>query len=467
MAIKAQQLTPFITALTAALGSDNVLTDPSECLTYGYDNSRYVGQPDAVAFATTHEQVVTIVKLCNEHLIPLTVRGRGTGTPGGAVPTSGGLVLSLERMDQIIRIDPANRLLVAEPGAINQQIQDYAKQHGFFWAPDPSSANYCTLGGNLGYNSAGPRAVKYGSCRENTLGLLAVTGIGETVHTGVYTTKGVVGYDLTRLLIGSEGTLAIITEAILKLTPLQPKKRTMRAIYCDVDSATNAVANIMAQPFTPCALEFIDQKSLELVRQYNDLPIPAKAKALLIIEIDGSEEELQSADQTISNAVASDQLIEFAIAKTEQEVQQLWQARKALSPTLRHIAPKKINEDVVVPVAQIPEFIAGTYQLSQHYQIPIVNFGHAGNGNIHVNLLIDPSNSLHNQNAEQCLSDIFTLVLKLNGTLSGEHGVGIDKRTFIAREIPPSTLQLMQAIKRVFDPNGILNPGKIFPDAQN
>lgn len=446
------------------LGKDGLLTDKTDCWAYGYDNSRRHALPDAVAFPQNHEQVRDLVRLCFTHNIPVTARGRGTGTTGAATPVKGGLVLSFERMDQIVKIDPANRAMVVQPGVTNKAVQDKAKEHGFFWPPDPTSSEYCTVGGNLAYNSAGPRAVKYGTPRENTLALKAVTGTGEEIETGTYTTKGVVGYDLTRLLIGSEGTLAIITEATLKLTPLPESKKTIQAVYQDIDSATKAVANIMAQPLTPCALEFIDHKAIEMIRNYSQADLPKNAGALLMIEIDGQQDFMPQAIEKIKQSASNNGLVSFIAAETEEEIMALWDMRKSLSPALRNIAPKKINEDVVVPVSRIPALINGLEQLSDKYQITIVNFGHAGNGNIHVNLLMDPDDPIQMKNAQDCLDEVFDLVLKLNGSLSGEHGVGIEKRDFINREINPVTLELMKKIKNQFDPNGILNPDKVFPD---
>lgn len=453
----------FLDTLRECVGTDNLLTDEGECWNYGYDNSRRHVLPQAVAFATTHEHVLKIVRLCNQHQIPLTARGRGTGTTGASVPLQGGLVLSLERMDKILRIDPDNRLMVVEPGVTNQTVQDAAAEHGFFWPPDPTSAAFCSVGGNLAYNSAGPRAVKYGTPRENTLGLRAVTGNGEELRTGTHTTKGVVGYDLTRLLIGSEGTLAIITEAVLKLTPLPEIKSTLRAIYRDIQTASQAVAAIMAQPVTPCALEFIDHAALDMIRDYSDAELPEQAGALLMIEVDGSASSIDAAVESIRKAASNDGLLDFMVAQSKDEVSALWATRKALSPALRKIAPKKINEDVVVPVSRIPELISGLEKLSTQHSIKIVNFGHAGNGNIHVNLLVNPDDPVEMQAAHACLDDVFTLVLELEGSLSGEHGVGIEKRDFIDRELDPVALQLMQAIRQQFDPNGILNAGKTLP----
>jgi len=453
----------FITAIKKVLPAEQVLTDPADVWSYGYDNSRRHEVADMVVQPSTHEQVHKIVLLCNEYQVHLTARGRGTGTTGATVPLKGGVILSTERLTKIIKVDPANRYIVVEPGVTNQQVQDAVKEHGFFWPPDPTSSAYCSIGGNLAYNSAGPRTVKYGTPRENTFGLRAVTGLGEEIRTGVYTSKGVVGYDLTRLLIGSEGTLAIITEATLKLTPLAESKRTIQLLYADIESAAKAVSAIMAQPTIPCALEFIDGNAIDMIRKYSEVTFPENTGAMLMVEVDGSEVQLDSAVEDIKKASNSNALIEIKIAKSKEEVDALWATRKALSPALRTIAPKKINEDVVVPVSHIPTLIRGLEKLSEKYNIPIVNFGHAGNGNIHVNLLFDPDNEIQNNNAHLCLDDVFDLVLKLDGTLSGEHGVGIEKRDFVDREIEPVTLALMKRIKKEFDPNLILNPGKMFP----
>ncbi len=449
--------------LAELAGPGALVTDPADCWPYGYDNSRRQALPQAVVFVTRTEQVQEVLRLCNEIGVPVTPRGRGTGTTGATVPDRGGIVLSFERMDRIIRVEPKDRIAVVEPGVLNEDLQSAASAHGFFWPPDPTSAAACTIGGNLAYNSAGPRAVKYGTPRENTLGLTAVTGAGEVIRTGVLTTKGVVGYDLTRLIIGSEGTLALITEATLKLTPLAEARRTLRAAYADVHAAAAAVSAIMAQPVTPCALEIMDGAAIATVRRYTDLPLPDEAGALLMIEVDGPAACIEAAAQAMAEAARNPGLVELRLARDAAEVEALWKARKALSPALRHLAPKKINEDLVVPVSRMGEFIEGLATLSRRHGIQIVNFGHAGNGNIHVNLLLDPDRGDDLVRAHACLEAVFDLVIALGGTLSGEHGVGLEKRDYVGREIGPATLALMRAIKRQFDPNGILNFGKGLP----
>lgn len=442
---------------------DQLLTQPSECWSYGYDNSRQHHLPDAVAFPKSHEQVLKLIQCCFEHDIPVIARGRGTGTTGATVPIHGGLVLSLEKMTRCIEVNATNRLMIVEPGITNQQVQDIAGKHGCFWPPDPTSGQFCTIGGNLAYNSAGPRAVKYGTPRENVLGLKAVTGDGREIRTGVFTTKGVVGYDLTRLLIGSEGTLAVITEATLKITPQAEAKATLMAVYQSIHGAAQAISSIMSQSVIPCALEFIDHNAIKMIQHYSPGILPVAAGAILMIEVDGSANAIQYDVEAIKKAANNATLINIQVAQTAEEVSQLWRARKALSPALRKIAPKKINEDVVVPVTRIPDLIAGLEKLAEHYQIQIVNFGHAGNGNIHVNLLINPDDPDEMERAKQCLEQVFDLVLKLQGSISGEHGIGLEKQPYIDRELNPVALEIMKKIKTQFDPKGILNPGKIFP----
>ena len=363
----------------------------------------------------------------------------------------------------LIEIDAENRYARVEPGVTNQALQDAAAEYGLFWPPDPTSAGISTVGGNLAYNSAGPRAVKYGTPRENTLGLTAVTGTGDTLRTGTLTTKGVVGYDLTRLLIGSEGTLALITGATLKLTPLAESRRTLRALYRDIHSAARAVSAIMGQPVTPCALEFMDRAALEMVRSHEDPGLGGETGALLMIEVDGAAHCIDEAARAVAVAARNEGSLEVEVASNLQEVERLWRVRKALSPALRNVAPKKINEDVAVPVSRLPELIGGLEALAAGHGITIVNFGHAGNGNIHVNLLVDPDDSEEMRRAGSCLEAVFALVLELGGTLSGEHGVGLEKRDFVASEIDPVALDLMRRIKRQFDPAGILNPLKALP----
>ncbi|GFZ92754.1 FAD-binding oxidoreductase [Dyella caseinilytica] len=450
----------LLETLHTTFGPNACSTADAERLAYAYDNSRRNALPDAVVFARTHEQIEKLMQACREHHVPVIARGRGTNTTGATVPVDGGVVVSFERMNRILRIDPDNRFAIVEPGVLNGDLQRALAPHGFFWPPDPTSSPWCSIGGNLACNSAGPRTVKYGSPRENTLGFRAVAGTGEGFRCGTYTSKGATGYDFTRLLIGSEGTLALITEATLKLTPKPSGLRTLRAMYRDVSSAAHAVARIMAQPVTPCALEFIDDVALKLARDHGGDSVPLGG-AMLMIEVDGEPETLPSAVEAVSRAARGDGLEALHVAQTAEETQALWSARKALSPAQRTISPNKINEDVVVPVSHLPELVNGIRQLSQKHDVLIVTFGHAGNGNLHVNLL--PRDDAERERAHACLTEVFALVISLQGTLSGEHGIGLVKREFMPLALPPSTLGLMRSVKAAFDPDGILNPGKLLP----
>jgi D-lactate dehydrogenase len=449
-----------IDRLRAIFPGEAMTTDAAECLSYGYDNSRRHAQPDAVVFPTAHEQVVALVGECREARVPIVARGRGTNTTGATVPLQAGIVVSFERMNSILRIDTDNRMAIVEPGVLNGDLQTALATHGFFWPPDPTSSAYCSVGGNLACNAAGPRAVKYGSCRENTLGLRAVAGTGEDFRSGTYTTKGATGYDLTRLLIGAEGTLALITEATLRLTAKPAAKRTLSATYRDVRSAAAAVARIMAQPVVPCALEFLDDQSLRMSRAHGGHDVP-DAGALLVIEVDGNDAELDHAADAVAAAARGDGSLDVRVAKNARDTEMLWAARKALSPALRSLSPNKINEDVVVPVSRLPDLIDGLRGIAKRHDVPIVSFGHAGNGNMHVNLL--PRTDDEQRRADAALNEVFDLVISLDGTLSGEHGIGMAKREYLSRAIDPNALALMRRIKAQFDPEGILNPEKLLP----
>jgi D-lactate dehydrogenase len=452
----------LLRTLAAALG-DGFRTDAGERLTYGYDNSRRQALPDAVALPTTREQVVALVRACRMHRVPVIARGRGTNTTGAAVPTAGGIVVSFERMRRIVDVRPGDRCAVVEPGVLNGDLQRALQPHGLFWPPDPTSADFSTVGGNLACNAGGPRAVKYGASRDNLLALTAVTGTGALIHCGSATTKGATGYDLPRLLVGSEGTLALIVEATLKLTPLADARRAVRARYRDVESAAAAVARLMAQPATPSMLEFMDGDAVRLARTVGGADLPADTGALLMIEADGDARTLPHVVEALIRAAQGDGCLEALPADDDDARERLWAARKALSPALRSLAPGKINEDVVVPVSRIPALVAGVRAISRERALPIVCFGHAGNGNLHVNLMYDPADADQHTRAQAAMGEVFALTLSLGGTLSGEHGIGLAKRDFMPQAIDAPTLAMMRAVKAAFDPDGILNPGKLLP----
>ncbi|HAV73077.1 MAG TPA: FAD-binding oxidoreductase [Stenotrophomonas sp.] len=453
--------TAFVATLHALLGEDGWRTDHRALEAHAQDNSWRHTRPAGVAFPRDREQVVALVRACRDHRIALVARGAGTGTTGAAVPIEGSIVLSFARMNRILAIQPGDRCAVVEPGVLNGDLQQALIPHGLFWPPDPSSAEICSIGGNLACNAGGPRAVKYGTSRDNVLGLVAVTGAGELITCGGPYTKDATGYDLTHLLVGSEGTLALIVEATLKLTPLPVTQAGLRVLYRDADAAAQAVSRLMAQPVVPTRLEFMDARSLELLRR-NGADVP-EAGAMLLVEADGDHDTLPYLLQALAAAAEGDGLIALDVAMEGSARETLWAARKALSPALRSIAPGKINEDVVVPVSRIPALVAGVQALSAEFELPIVTFGHAGNGNLHVNILYHPDDAEENARAHAALPRVFALTLALGGTLSGEHGIGLAKRDFMAQAFTPATLAAMRAIKAALDPDGILNPGKVLP----
>jgi len=451
-----------LSELRSLLGAGAVLDDPAECLAYGYDNSRRQALPEAVALPTTREHVVALVRWARAHRKPLVARGRGTNTTGASVPVAGGVVVSFERMNRILDIRPGDRSAVVEPGVLNGDLQAALRPHGLFWPPDPTSAPYCSIGGNIACNAGGPRAVKYGATRDNVLALTAVAGHGELLRFGAATSKASTGYDLSRLLIGSEGTLALIVEATLRLVPVAPQRRVLRALYRDVDSAAQAVSRLMAQPVTPSMLEFMDADCVRLARDAGGAVLP-EAGALLMIEADGDGRSLDDAVAALRRAAEGEGCLEALDAVDAAQSEALWAARKALSPALRGIASGKINEDVVVPVSRIPDLVARVGDISRRHALRIVCFGHAGNGNLHVNILYDAADAAQSARATEALAEVFAVTLSLGGQLSGEHGIGLAKRDFMPQALEPATLEAMRAIKRVFDPDGILNPGKVLP----
>jgi len=457
--------TPLPAALDAALSEllgDGWLTDPDARRRYGEDNSRRYALADGVALPRTREQVQAIVRLCREHGVPIVARGSGTSSTGAAIPYAGGVAVSFERMNRILRIEAGDRYAVVEPGVLNGDLQAAIAAHGLFWAPDPASADVATLGGNLACNAGGPHAVKYGATRDNVLGLQAVTGTGDLIVCGSVTTKDATGYDLTHLLIGSEGTLGLIVEATLRLLPKPPRRASLRALYGNVTQAAAAVSRVMAQPVAPAMLEFMDHACIRLAREVGGADIP-DAGALLMIEVDGEHETLPHALEAVASAAAGDGLIALDEAPDEAARERLWAARKSLSPALRTIAAGKINEDVVVPVSRIPDLVGGVEKMAAEFDLPIVAFGHAGNGNLHVNILYDPQDGDQTARARAALPRLFELTLSLGGTLSGEHGIGVAKRDFMPQAFTPATLAAMRAIKHALDPDGILNPGKVLP----
>ena len=449
----------------ALLGVDRVFVDPETLTLYASDETPKSCLPDGVIFPASHDEVVAIVKLANQHHLALVARGAGSGNVGGAMPVIGSLVVSFECMTRILEFDPANRLVVVEPGVVTNDIDALANSVGLMYAPDPGSGAYCRIGGNLAMNAAGPRCVKYGATRDHVLGLRAVTGDGREIRVGGRTTKYATAYDLTRLLVGSEGTLALITEATLKLIPAPESIATLRICFSSNASACAAVSRVMAQSVVPSALEFMDRRAIEAIREYGAAEgLPAGTQAVLMVEADGVAADVPRQIVALENALAGEGLLEIQSGFTASDIAGLWIARKSLSHAVKKIAPLKINEDVVVPVARLANLVNAIDGLGKFHRVPIVSFGHAGNGNLHVNLMVHADDADEMVRARACRDALIEAVLGLGGSLSGEHGIGSEKRAYVGRELDASTLAMMRDVKQLFDPRGLLNPGKKLPD---
>lgn len=457
--------TVALSDFAALLGPQRLLTAPEDRALYASDETPKACVPEAVLFPTRHEEVVEIVRLANRHRFTLTPRGAGSGNVGGALPMPGSVVLSFECMNRVLEFDPDNRLIVVEPGVVTDEIDRLAQTHGLMYAPDPGSGGYCRIGGNLAMNAAGPRCVKYGATRDHVLGLRAVLGDGREIRTGARTSKYATGYDLTRLLVGSEGTLALITEATLRLLPAPERIANLRVCYASNRAACAAVSRVMRQPVTPSALEFMDRRSIEAIREYGGAEgLPAATQAVLMVAADGAYDDVPRQIERIAAALEGEGLLEIQSGFTPEETAVLWTARKSLSHAVKRIAPLKINEDVVVPVMRLADLVEAIDLLAERHHIPMVAFGHAGNGNLHVNLMVHPEDTDEIKRARACRRELVETVLRLKGSLSGEHGIGSEKRAFLGLEFDAPTLAFMRELKRLFDPNGILNPGKKLPD---
>ncbi|MEO5367009.1 MAG: FAD-binding protein [Magnetococcus sp. WYHC-3] len=454
----------FCDHLTELLGPERFRRDGTSLEAYAWDNTGSRRVPGAVALVENSQEVSAVLVAASRWGVPVTPRGAGSGNVGGCLPWRGGLVLGLQRLNRIVEIDAPNRVAVVEPGVVNADLQRALAPHGLYWPPDPSSARVATVGGNIAMCAAGPGAIRQGVTRDWVGGVTAALMDGRVIHTGGRTSKGVVGYDLTRLLVGSEGTLAVVTQAILRLAPRLEARRLCSAAFATVEAATLAVCDLMTQGDPPLAVEFLDARCLELVRRQG-VALPGQAGAMLLLEVGAtSDARAEGLMEDVTQRLARQAPLTLEVAADASRARQVWAARYALSPALKQLAPHRINEDVVVPVAALPRLIAGLEALSAHSGIPIVNFGHAGNGNIHVNLLVDPDDAALMSRVEPTLEALFRLVLDLQGTLSGEHGVGLAKKRFLSWELDPDTLALQRGIKALFDPAGLLNPGKIFPE---
>lgn len=454
----------FVRALADVVGAEYVRTDDQSLERYGQDALGIVHSPDVVAVPGTVEDIAAIARLCNARQVPLVVRGAGTGYTGGAVPTRGGVVLSVERLNRILEIDETNLLAVVEPAVITADLQRAVEAVGLFYPPDPASLESSSIGGNVAECAGGPRGFKYGTTRRYVLALEAVLPNGEIIETGSKAVKNVVGYDLTQLLVGSEGTLAIITKVTLRLVPKPPARATLMALFTDIQAAVDAVTALIRRRVVPATIELIDRESLQAVSAHIGRDVaPSGTGAMLIVEADGTQsavdEEIDRVTESCREAGAS----RAVLAVDDEERDRLWTARRLISMALRATGLLKINHDVVVPRGRVPKLFAVVDDIRDHYGLRVVAFGHAGDGNIHVNLMIDPADAEQRALAKAAERALFERVVALEGSISGEHGIGFAKAPYVGIELSPEEIALMKRVKAAFDPNGILNPGKIFP----
>ena len=445
--------------LTSIVGPANVSTSPEELVVYSYDATQRESLPWAVVRPRSSQEISEILKLANRELFPVVPRGAGSGMSGGSVPVQGGVVLSLERMNHILEIDDQDFIAVVEPGVVTGDLQREVESRGLFYPPDPASNKFCTLGGNVAECAGGLRAVKYGVTKDYVLGLEVVLPTGEIITTGARTVKSVAGYDLTKLIVGSEGTLGIATRITVKLLPLPETIRTLAAFFSGVPVAAKTASAIMASGVLPRALEFVDQAALRAVEGYLKEDLSHGAAAMLLVEVDGPAESTAREADRIAEIMMRNGAARVNRAGSDAEREQLWKARRSISPALYTIKPKKLNEDIVVPRSRIAESLQEIAAIAERHGLLIVNFGHAGDGNIHTNIMYDEADL---QKAEMAVKEVFASTLRLGGSITGEHGIGLSKAAYLPMELGQEAITAMKRIKHALDPNNILNPGKIF-----
>jgi glycolate oxidase len=454
----------LVRQLVKIVGNNNVSTSTVDRITHSFDATQRQFMPDVVVHPGSTEEISRIVRLANSERIPILPRGAGSGFTGGSLPIHGGIVLVLTRMNRILEIDTDNLIAVVEPGVVTGVLQTEVERLGLFYPPDPASKDFSTLGGNVAECAGGPRCVKYGVTRDYVLGLTVVTPTGDIIHTGGRTMKNVVGYDLTRLFVGAEGTLGVVTQIILRLLPKPEARKTMLIAFASIEGAAQAVSAIIRGKIIPTTLEFMDASAIDCVRKTTPLDLPEACQAVLIVEVDGDKEQLDGQADRILEIIQPLGVVETRIAATAEESEAIWKVRRAVSPSLRTLNPNKFNEDIVVPRSRVPEMIRSLEEISKRFSVPIVNFGHAGDGNIHVNVMVDLAEPGMEDTVDAVLREIFLTAVGLKGSISGEHGIGTAKAPFIAMELNRETLAAMRAIKQALDPNNIMNPGKIFPE---
>lgn len=454
----------IIDQLISILDEKRVLTSEEDLVSFSYDASFGVHIPEVVVQPLATEEVQRVMKLANEHVIPVYPRGQATSLSGGSLPVKGGIVLDFSQWTNKLEIDPDDMVAVVSPGVLTASINAAANRYGLMYPPDPSSSNVSTIGGNLAENAGGPRGLKYGVTKDYVLGLEIVTAEGEVMRTGGRTVKNVTGYDLTKLIVGSEGTLAIITEATLRLIPKPPATKTLMAIFDDLVDSGKSISKVLSSGIIPAKMEIIDQACVVAVENYQPLGLPTDIEAIVLIELDGHpqaiEEEIVKVKQICEEVGAR----EVKVANDEKEAEELWKARKLVSPAIVRVKPTKISEDATVPRSKIPDMFHRLKEIREKYQVDLVVFGHAGDGNLHPNIIADQRDEEEMKRVEMAVEEIFKAALELGGTLSGEHGIGTMKAPFMKLELGDVGLEMMKRIKESWDPKNILNPGKIFPE---
>jgi glycolate oxidase len=449
--------------LTNIVGKENIYSDKAHKRAYSYDATRTYYEPDLVIFPRNEKEVSEILKYCNERKIAIVPRGAGSGFTGGALPVNGGIVLALQKhMNKILEIDLQNMIAVVEPGVVNKDLQKAVEEVGLFYPPDPASEDYSTIGGNVSENAGGMRAAKYGITKDFVMALRAVLPNGDIIVAGKKTIKDVAGYNVAGILIGSEGTLGVITQITLKLLPKPKFAKSYMGIFPDVKSAMNAVFKSLASGANPVAMEFLDSLVVKAVKEKLGIELPQNAGALLIGDVDGNvEQEVEFQLNTLKESFFQNGASDFKVASSKEERDELWKARRGASPSITIYGSKKLNEDISVPRSMLPIALEKIYEIGEKYNLVVPCFGHAGDGNIHVNVMVDGNNKKELEDGHKAIKEIFKMVVELGGTLSGEHGIGISKAEFMDIAFSQAELNLFKQIKKAFDPNGILNPGKM------
>lgn len=448
-------------ALQEIVGARNYRDQLIDLVSYSYDASDHAKRPEAALFPSNADQVSRIMKLANKHRIPVVPRGAGTSLTGSVVPVMGGIVLDLCKMNRIIDVRIADRLAVVEPGVVYGRLERELAPHGFFFPPDPASSQVCTLGGNVATNAGGMRGAKYGVTRDYVLGLEVVLADGRIMRTGTRCMKSASGYDLTKLFVGSEGTLGVITEITLKISPRPKAVKTALAYFESLEDAGKSVTDIMHSGIIPSVLEILDENTIRVLRERASMNIP-DIRAMILVETDGYTEEEASFQMDKIVEIFNRHGASFAkIAKTAKETEELWHARKSAGSVAAQLRPNNVSEDVTVPMSKVPELLTRISDTVRTHGLPFVIFGHAGDGNLHPRIMFDKSDPEQVKALERAVEDIFKLACDLGGTLTGEHGVGLAKAPFMHLEHDPVAMEMMKALKETFDPNNILNPGKM------